>query len=69
MELKIKNTREGYSFDWGEGWQNWQIDDLIQWAAENNEMLHMFLIGDLPLEVCTPGKDGELIFRLQGGIN
>ena len=69
MEIKIKNSLYGYAFDWGEGWQIWQIDDLIQWAEENNEMLHLFLVGDLPLEVCTQGKDGELIFRLQGGIN
>jgi hypothetical protein len=48
MEIKIKNSLYGYAFDWGEGWQIWQIDDLIQWSETNNEMLHLFLIGDLP---------------------
>ena len=68
MEIKIKNTINGYLFDWGEGWQSWEIDDLIQWSETNNEMLHMFLIGDLPLEY-SPGEDNTIIFRLQGGIN
>jgi len=40
MEIRIKNTINGYLFDWGEGYQAWEIDDLIQWSATNNEMLH-----------------------------
>ena len=68
MEIRIKNTINGYSFNWGEGWQSWEIDDLIQWSATNNEMLHLFLIGELPLEY-SPGEDNTIIFRLAGGIN
>jgi len=67
MEVKIKNSLYGYAFDWGEGWQIWQIDDLIQWAEENNPMLHLFLMGEQPLEY-SPGEDGEIVFRLAGGI-
>ena len=69
MIVKVKNSLNGYEFNWGEGWQAWNVDELIQWAQTNNEMLHMFLVGDLPLEVCEPGPDGELIFRLAGGVH
>ena len=69
MQVRIKDNLNGsYNFNWGEGWQEWNINDLTEWAVENNPMLHLFLMGDLPLEVSKINKD-ELIFRLEGGVH
>ena len=70
MEVRIKNKINGaYDFNWGEGWQEWNINDLTEWAVQNNPMLHLFLTGEgVELEY-SPGEEGEIVFRLAGGIN
>lgn len=63
MQLKIKNTINGDVYNWGEGYQAWELDTLIEWAQTNNESLFNLLTGQSDPAV-SPGDSGEIIFTV-----